>query len=413
MPTDLIDHLRAACGGEGPPTSKHASALRLRVRLQPAGGSGTKVMPPTYAGQDERGRPKASYVVEKERIIDGDKQACVLLDSVASQANRMEEALEEGLDLGSEVPLPRVFVDQGDWGRHSALAFPHRVFDAHIEDAQLDGKRFGDTEAFRALATATRKTALPVMERFPIALVLGGWASRAKDPQGATRLARLLTSEIIAVGATEGARIASRIDPHPISNEVDVYEAEGSRFTIDEDEALKDQKGKPIKFHGEGRDGRPSQAGYGNVAPTLAAHGGITMLYGLQIATFSLAGVRECRFGAEGAGDAKRNVAGRVMLSALGVRLLALLMDGGYDFRSGCLLVPEAEPSLELVGRLGNTAESWALAELDTADLLRRAADEGREQGIEWQQSPLELKASPQQLALLEASQQKADVQGE
>lgn len=408
---ELLENLQAALGGEGPEAAKHAAALRMRVRLQPAGGSGSKVMPPTYAGTDDGGQQRASYVTEA-RVIGGEQKDCILLDSVASQANRMEEALEEELDAGQGSQLPRVFVDQGDWGRHSALAFPHRVFDAHIEDALLDGDRFGTSETFEALATASRKRALPLMERFPIGLVLGVWASRSKHPQGATRIARLLSSELIAVGAREGARIASRIDPHPISNQIEVFEAEGSRITIDSSEARK-EKGEPVKFKGEGKAGRPSQAGYGNIAPTLADHGGVTMEYGLQICTLSLAGARECRFSEDGTPNPERDVAGRVMLAALGVHLLGLLLERGYDLRSGCLLVPEGDPQLELVGRLGDTPASWPLAEIDTRALLATAAQKGREQGFEWVREPLELEASPQQLALLKASQLKADTAGE
>lgn len=250
------------------------------------------------------------------------------------------------------------------------------------------------------------------MERFPVGLVLGVWASRSKHPQGATRVARLLSSELIAVGAREGKRIASRIDPHPISNEIEVFEAEGSRITLDASEARK-ESGKPIKFRGEGKDGRPSQAGYGNIAPSLAQHGGITMEYGLQIATLSLAGARECRFSEDGTPNPARDVAGRLMLTALGIHLLGLLLDRGYDLRSGCLLVPEENPQLELVGRLGDTPARWPLAEVDTQALLAAAGAGGQEHGIDWSGEPLELKASPQQLALLGASQQKADTAGE
>jgi len=402
----VLEHLSTAVGGEGPASARNSAALRFRLRLEPAGGSGTKIMPPTYAGEDG-----AAYVTE-DRVIDGEKRPCALLDSVASQANRMEEALEEELDIGAGIAMPRVFVDQGDWGRHSAMAFPHRVFDAHIEDALLDGVRFGETEDFRALATTTRKRALPLMESFPAGIVLGVWASRSKHPQGATRLARLLTSEIIAVGHEPGYRIASRIDPHPISNEIDVYEAERSRITLEPSEARKDGA-KAVKFKGEGRDGRPSQAGYGNIPPRLATHGGITMEYGLQIATFSLAGVRECRFGSDGHLDLKRDVAGRVMLTALAVRLLDLLVDRGYDLRSGCLLVPEEEPAIELIDRIGEKTESWPLAELDSLELLEQAVRQGAEQGLNWDREPVELEASPQQMSLLAASQQKADVRGE
>ncbi|HXG11744.1 MAG TPA: type I-U CRISPR-associated protein Cas7, partial [Gemmataceae bacterium] len=68
-----------------------AVAIRLRVRLQPAGGPGTKVFPPTYQG--------GVYATEK-RNINGKEVTCVLLDSVQSQANRMEQALLEAFRAG-------------------------------------------------------------------------------------------------------------------------------------------------------------------------------------------------------------------------------------------------------------------------------------------------------------------------
>lgn len=84
------------------------AAIRSRVALQPAGGEGTKVFPPTYAG--------AVYATEKRRLPDyKDPVDCVLLDSVQSQANRMEEALQQAIDSGRfegvGVKLPLVEVD--------------------------------------------------------------------------------------------------------------------------------------------------------------------------------------------------------------------------------------------------------------------------------------------------------------
>ena len=68
-------------------------AFRCCVKLQPAGGQGTKVFPPTYAG--------AVYATEKRRLPDhAEPVECVLLDSVQSQANRMEEALQQAVDAG-------------------------------------------------------------------------------------------------------------------------------------------------------------------------------------------------------------------------------------------------------------------------------------------------------------------------
>lgn len=75
-----------------------AAAIRSRVKLQPAGGEGDKVFPPTYLG--------AKYA-EEERIdpATGQRVKCVLLDSVQSQANRMEDALQDGLDTERSVPV--------------------------------------------------------------------------------------------------------------------------------------------------------------------------------------------------------------------------------------------------------------------------------------------------------------------
>ena len=77
-----------------------AAAFRRRFRLQPAGGPADKVFPPTYVG--------AVYATEPRRI-DGETRDCVILDSVQSQANRMEEALQQAVDEG-RLGLPLVLV---------------------------------------------------------------------------------------------------------------------------------------------------------------------------------------------------------------------------------------------------------------------------------------------------------------
>ena len=80
-----------------------AAAFRCRRKLQPAGGEGDKVFPPTYAG--------AVYATEQRRVPGKqDPVMCVVLDSVQSQANRMEEALQEAIDVG-KVAMPLVVVD--------------------------------------------------------------------------------------------------------------------------------------------------------------------------------------------------------------------------------------------------------------------------------------------------------------
>ena len=89
-----FDQLRNAVRGE-------AAAVRLRIRLQPAGDNGAKVSPPTYQG--------GVYATEKRRVVDKDNKAkelpCVLLDSVQSQANRLEQALLDAFRAG-KLELP-------------------------------------------------------------------------------------------------------------------------------------------------------------------------------------------------------------------------------------------------------------------------------------------------------------------
>src|SRR5438874_11406946 len=83
-----------------------AAAFRCRRYLQPAGGEGDKVFPPTFAG--------AVYALE-QRHVRGREQpvTCVLLDSVQSQANRMELALQEALDA-ARIKIPVLVVDFTD-----------------------------------------------------------------------------------------------------------------------------------------------------------------------------------------------------------------------------------------------------------------------------------------------------------
>ena len=83
-----------------------AAAFRCRRRLEPGGGNGDKVFPPTFAG--------AVYAIEQRRIPDRDQPVrCVLLDSVQSQANRMEQALQEAVDAGL-IKIPVIEVDFSD-----------------------------------------------------------------------------------------------------------------------------------------------------------------------------------------------------------------------------------------------------------------------------------------------------------
>jgi CRISPR-associated protein Csb1 len=397
---DVLPHLSSALGGDGPDEARWASALRLRTRLQPAGGVGAKVMPPTFLGEPRPGEKGPVYITEQRRI-DGTSYDCALLDGVASQANRSEQCSEEHVEAG-DMPLPAIIVDQQEFGVSSALQFPHRCFDAWVDDALLDSKRFGESDIYKRIATTrSRHDLTAMMETFPIGILLGCWASRSKNQQGTTRLARILSSEIIAVNAVAGQRPASRVDRHHVSRALSLIPTNDhseQRFEVAQTPAEKRSKSGS-------KSASPAEFGYGNVPPSIASHGGITMDYALQIVTVSMPALRECRFPADGATvDVDRDVAGRMMLATLALRMLALQVEHGYDLRSGCLLVPEHEPTVELVGRLGRTVAEWPLIDLDTGELLEQAITEGASHGINWNGQKIELRASDPQLTMLRRS---------
>src|SRR5690554_2575020 len=124
--------------------SDRTAALRCRTELQPAGGPGDKVFPPTYSG--------AAYATERRRVSGREEPVeCVLLDSVPSQANRMEEALQQAVDEGRlTIPIIEVDFTEADLltevGKVTSLQAPHRIADAILRDSLLDGVPFRQSE---------------------------------------------------------------------------------------------------------------------------------------------------------------------------------------------------------------------------------------------------------------------------
>lgn len=347
-------------------------------------------MPPTYSGSDG-----PVYLTEQRRVEDSTAN-CVVLDGQASQSNRLEEVLL-ALIADGRVSVPDIVVDQAEFGTRSALEFSHRLFDAWVEDA-LDGEtRFGETDAYARLASViNRGVALPLVERFPVGLLLGCWASRRHNPQGSTRIARAVTSEIIGYDFIAGRRPASRIDVHHVSSEVRLAE------TTDATEARFDV----VAADGKAKGKRPSEFGYGNVTPSAASHGGGTVRFAEQHTVVSLAALRAVRCAELGgpASTPERDLAARELLVLLALAMLEAQIEEGWDLRSGCQLVPSGEPTVEVVGRLGVPVETAAIVGLGAIEALAARAADAAGEGIDWSAAPIALTASPQQLELLRRS---------
>lgn len=401
--------------------SGNAAALRSRVRLQPAGGEGDKVFPPTYAN--------AAYAKEQRRITGYDEPVdCVLLDSVQSQANRIEEALQDSVDEG-RIQIPVVEVDFSDVpvvdpgsdseglyepiGRVTSLEAPHRVADAILRDSELEGVAFRETELGKKIGMANLRNATPLLELCPTALLLGIWDSTGPKGGLGTKFQRALVSEIIGVNASYGTKTSSRIDPLAIRKDSAlIYEGSDGEWTLDEKMARK----KGSKAILKGKDGKPSEANHGNIVPSLSdvgrdgipLAGGVTIDYAEQMTVISLPAIRRLRFPVDGKMNHEANVAGRTVIAALGLCGAVLAADRGLDLRSRCLLWPTAPLSWDLLAAAGKAPDSFELDSKSAITLLEEAVKAARDHKLPWLTEPLKLKPAAKLVELVRKSQQLA-----
>lgn len=366
-----------------------AAAFRVVTDLQPAGGDGDKVFPPTYQG--------GVYAWET-RIIHGERVKCVLLDSVQSQANRLELTLLEWhrRSPGDGKPFPLVEIDfsgtdVGDIGRFSALEAPHRIADAVFLASWIeeDGKR----KIFRhpkdpakssrlgsIVDNASPWNATGLFGLFPPALIFGMWDSHGARGGLGEKFQRVLVSEIIGVDATDdGRRPASRVDP--------LIKTAGESLRISKDAA----EGKwKVDLRGKSK---LSEVGLGNVTPSLKVppnqkknseseynHGGVSIRFARQITVLSLPALRRLRFPVEGGRDA--GVEARTTLAALALAAVAMQWKSGFSLRSRCDLVPRHAMRLELVSSQGSTM--YELTPKLAEDLVQACSEEAVRAGLPW-----------------------------
>lgn len=325
------------------------AGFRRRQRLQPIGGPGSTVFPPTYPGEGRD--PKPRHVFERRRMNGADIWS-VLLDSVQSAANRVEEALLEEATAG-RIKLPYLVVDftktsVPEIGRITSLDAPHRIYDAILRDSECDGKPFKKSEVGHRLQIASPANASAILELSPNALAFGAWNSTGEGGGLGAKFPRCLVSEIIGMsvavrGGSEvegptpgGRRPGSRIDPLGILKGVQVFKSPTDWSDSQENNTYKKSK--------------PSEINHGNIAPSIQDLG-VTMDYAEHTMVITFAGLRRLRFG-----DDRRNAAARAMLAALGLVGHYAQLRQGFALRSRCDLVPEEGVApLELLHSDGGT----------------------------------------------------------
>lgn len=391
MTTPLtFDHLKKLVDGG-------AVAIRGKALLQPAGGPGDKVFPPSHSKTDDElrrlkpdERAGAKYAFERRRLPGGDIKDCVLLDSVQSQANRMEEALQ-ALWADKKITLPVISVNFAEFapevGVVTSLSAPHRIADALLRDSLLEEDLFRLSKLGKSFTDASLRNAGPLFRVCPTGLVFGLWDSTGPKGGLGAKFARALTSEIVGVGAVCGVKTTSRIDPAGIMKDsatifvASERDADGNpTWTTDvlaaepidaerpptkaDDVALVKKWGKKDKA------GKPSAIVHGNIAPSIdEIAGGVTIEYAEHTVVLSLAALRRLSFGG---GDSEA----RTALVALGLLAVLAAEDRGHDLRSRCLLVPQRDKGgalmLESIANDG-ASTAFALSVKDAIDLYETA----------------------------------------
>lgn len=434
-----LEDLRKAIAGSD-------AAFRCVTEYQPAGGAGDKVFPPTYEG--------GKYAMEKRRLPGHTEPVdCVLLDSVQSQANRMELALLEAWERTRDhpekemrFPLPVITVDFGKAPnsgelqkvlRITSLEAPHRIADALLRDSLVtenkDRKKLDNPVAFRKSDIGNRlddvdiRNATALFEVCPTALVFGMWDSTGPKGGLGAKFQRALVSEIVGIGVQTGVKTSSRIDPAQIMADAGpVYRAASSAgigWTLDEEAA--ERKGSKPQMIGEGKKaGKPSAINHGNITPSMKdaktnelQHGGVTLDKALQTTVLSLPALRRLRFPLDGRGvgkasDPKVDDAARTALAALALCAATLTREQGCDLRSRCLLVPTTGYEWELLGPPAEQPKRFALAADGAIALFRDAVKAAKDAKLPWMAEELPLTPSPELVALVQKSQDLAAATG-
>lgn len=392
------------------------AAFRANIRLQPAGGSGTKVFPPTYSG--------GVYATERRRI-DGVELDSVLLNSVQAEANQLESCLRDAWD-DDVLKVPVIYSDfrnvsfdgasdhvlasVRELDRITTFDAPHRIADAIFRDSKTsEGVAF--REAYSRAFEANIKNATALFELCPAALLFGTWDSTGSRGGLGNKFARALVSELVGIGAKAGVRTSSRLDPLAISSKVPIYARKGGGWTALESEADHDDKDELRKYESKNGKGNPSAVNHSNVTPDIVTaerssdpvSGGVTIDFALRSAVISLPALRRLRFPVGGEQSAERNRAAQTVLAALGLFAITRQYEQGTFLRSRCDLVPEKnELTIERVSAATVSDEDKLTLSSDAAiEIYNEAVNAAKVAGLPWQVDAIALTPSDDLIGLV------------
>lgn len=273
-------------------------ALVLKQHLVPVEGDDGVFFPPTYANDKE------PYNIDT--LSDGTK--VVTVDSVGSQANRMEPIFSGGPDGDAELAalVPQIIIEIGGSKKVSVLEAGHRLGDALVRSSSLNELARAAFMAYHDTGDATQ-----IAKLGPTSLVFGAWDSRDTH----AKLPRIVQS-VIRAWDVEKLHRSAQYGPPVDYVALDIFS---------EEEKEKSEK-----------DSKSPLAKRGFVAvPSTGAHGGVVARGPIvRDVTINLIALR--RLQAEANVEALRRY-------VLGLCLVAATEPLDGFLRQGCLLVPNHE----------------------------------------------------------------------
>lgn len=340
------------------------AAIVLKQWLKPVGGD--VIFPPTYANPSQKkGDPpvynidrfgetvqlgkrftrfeKAQTFMDDTRIEQGRERSVCVIDSIPSQANRIEPVIGRVTDkAGRPVRLvPTVVISAmvgGEEQEVNLLDAGHRAADAVV---QLSSLRDEITKAIKA---RTRGDSTPLAKVAPTSLVFGMWDSR----ESGVKIPRLLNSIIRAHDVIELRRSSQ-------FNAALDYEAAG----------VVPGKGEK-KLSEVGMDGAPATFQHGGIE----ARGGIC-----RDASLNLCTLRDIV-------STNEELTAKLQRYVLGLSLVAMTYFDGksLNLRQGCQLV--AVPEKPMTRTLVNADGTETAFEIDCYSALAYAEAAATDFGI-------------------------------
>lgn len=293
------------------------AAIVFQRKLRPVEGEDSWIFPPTYAqsesADEDEDRGGGTYQIDP--LPDNARKNVCLIDSVGSQANRMEPVFKRGryADL---VPQVRIKMKDGD--EVNLLDAGHRAADAVVRFSKALGPRLW--EAFRKYSKD--RDCADLVTLAPTSLVFGVWDSRGTG----AKVQRIVRSVIRAYNVIEAKRSATYRA---------AYDYTGNGM-ID-----------PEIDKGSGKNNPLSQEGFKYSLAT-GTHGGVLVRGGIQQeACINLVALRTISTG-QTTKSTKRYL--------LGLALVALSYrdQEAFNLREGCLLCAASKSDMDGAWKIVN-----------------------------------------------------------